>query len=306
MYETSTNHPVVCFGETLWDILPHAKLPGGAPMNVAYHLNKLGKNPVIISRIGNDEMGKDLVKVFQAKNIDTRFFQLDPKHPTGNVFAEIREHNEVHYDIVKPVAWDFIQWDDAYEALIENSEYFVFGSLIARSKVSKNTLYKCLEFANTKVLDINMRLPHFNKKVANDLLHKADILKLNLAELHLITGWFADYNSDDDRIKLLKDKFDIETIIVTKGSEGAILFINDSFYYHDGYKVIVADTVGSGDSFLAALLSKMIDRSPPAEMLRFASAMGAFVASCPGGCPDYQVEQVHLLMNKSNQTIITV
>jgi fructokinase len=114
MHHTKLKHPVVCFGETLWDILPHAKLPGGAPMNVAYHLNKLGKNPAIISRIGADELGKDLRHEFESRKIDTSYFQIDKVHPTGKVFAEIKENNEVHYDIVKPSAWDFIQWQDDF------------------------------------------------------------------------------------------------------------------------------------------------------------------------------------------------
>ncbi|MEO7765821.1 MAG: carbohydrate kinase, partial [Ferruginibacter sp.] len=255
------NHPVVCFGEILWDILPYAKLPGGAPMNVGYHLNKLGKNPAIISRTGSDELGKELMQVFKSKEIDTSFFQVDEIHPTGKVFAEIKENNEVQYDIVKPVAWDFIQWKDEFSTLVSQAAYFVFGSLITRNKQSKNTLFKCLEIAKTRVLDINLRPPHFSKKTVEELLKKTDILKLNLAELHLITGWFNDYNSDEDRVTLLKEKFFIETVIVTKGGEGALLHINDSFYHHPGYVVTVADTVGSGDSFLAAIISKLIDRS---------------------------------------------
>ena len=297
MSEIKLYYPVVCFGETLWDILPHAKLPGGAPMNVAYHLNKLGKNPATISRIGADELGKELMQVFESKNIDTSFFQVDNEHPTGKVFAEIKENNEMQYEIVKPVAWDFIQWEDRFTPLLEQAVYFVFGSLATRNKPSKNTLFKCLEIAKTKVLDINLRPPFFNKKTVEELLKKADILKLNLAELHLITGWFTDYNSDEDRIKLIKEKFGIETIIVTKGGEGAIVYINDLFYHHDGYVVKVADTVGSGDSFLAAIISKLIEKASPNEALDFASAMGAFVASCSGGCPDYEITQVNELRN---------
>ncbi|MEO6721529.1 MAG: carbohydrate kinase [Ferruginibacter sp.] len=289
--------PVVCFGETLWDLLPEGKLPGGAPMNVAYHLTRLGKNPAIISRIGNDTLGKELMDVFKSRNIDTRHFQFDNQYPTGKVFATIKEDNEVQYEIVRPVAWDFIQWDDRFESLIKEAEYFVFGSLITRNKISKSTLFKCLESANTKVLDINMRPPHFNKKIVGELLRKADILKLNLAELHLITGWFNEYNSDEDRMKLLKEKFDIATIIVTKGGDGAILNVDDGFYHHDGFTVTVADTVGSGDSFLAAILTKFLDGCNPIDTLGFACGVGALIASYHGGCPDYRPEEIDRLMN---------
>ena len=297
MNSTTITPPVVCFGETLWDILPEGKLPGGAPMNVAYHLSRLGKNPAIISRVGNDLLGKELMEVFKSKGINTRHFQFDNQHATGKVFATIKEDNEVQYEIVKPVAWDFIQWKDEYESLIAGAEYFVFGSLAMRNKISKSTLYKCLEYANTKVLDINMRPPHFNKKIVAELLRRADILKLNLAELHLITGWFNDYDSDEDRMKLLKEKFDIGTIIVTKGGDGAILNVEDKFYHHNGFTVTVADTVGSGDSFLAAILTKLLDGCNPIDTLGFACGVGALIASYHGGCPEYRLEEIDGLMN---------
>ncbi len=301
---TTATPPVVCFGETLWDLLPHAKLPGGAPMNVAYHLTKLGKNPAIISRIGTDVLGQELMQVFQSKQIDTRYLKFDRQYPTGKVYATIREDNEVSYDIVKPVAWDYIEWEDRFADLVAEAGYFVFGSLVTRNKVSRNSLFQCLECANEKVLDINMRPPHFNKKIIAELLQKATILKLNLAELHLVTGWFSDYNSDEDRMNLLKEKFNLQTIIVTKGGEGAILNTGDQFYHHDGYKVVVQDTVGGGDSFLAALLTKFLDGSPPAETLSFASAVGALIASHAGGCPDYNPEEILTLLNTDSPALI--
>ena len=245
-------------------------------------------------------MGEKLVNICSGYGLCTDYFQIDYKVPTGKVYAEFKEHNEVAYNIVKPVAWDFIQWEDDFVPLIQNSEYFVFGSLITRNKQSRTTLFKCLEITKKKVLDINMRPPHYNKKIIEELLRKADILKMNLAELHLITGWFSDYNSDRDRIRLLKDKFGIQSIIVTRGSEGAILNLGDSFYDHPGYTVEVADTVGSGDSFLAAIISKLIDRAPPEQVLDFASRLGAFIASCKGACPEYAlsaISQIHSIGN---------
>src|SRR5258706_7721080 len=126
-------HPVVCFGEILWDILPSGAVPGGAPMNVAYHLQKLDKNPALITRIGNDAEGQQLMKIFSGYDVCTDFFQVDNKYETGKVFANPNEYNEVIYDIVKPVAWDFIVWDDSLSDLVTNAEYFVYGSLAARN-----------------------------------------------------------------------------------------------------------------------------------------------------------------------------
>ena len=296
MTSNNSTFSIVCFGETLWDFLPEGKLPGGAPVNVAYHLKQLGKNPAVVTRIGNDELGKELKEVYKSKNIDTRFFQVDEEHSTGKVFATIKEDNEVEYEIVQPVAWDFIECNKEVEQLVAASDYFVFGSLVSRNEKSRNSLLHCLEFAKTKVLDINLRPPHFTKEIVTQLMEHADMLKLNLSELHLISGWFADLNSDEEMVNLLQKKFNLKTIIVTKGGDGAMLFMNGEFYYHPGYNVKVADTIGSGDSFLAAILSKLMDGTSPAEALDFASALGAFVASRTGACPGYEISDIIALM----------
>ncbi|MGN6196814.1 MAG: carbohydrate kinase family protein [Ginsengibacter sp.] len=288
---------VVCFGEILWDFLPQGKVAGGAPVNVAYHLTQLGKSPAVITKIGDDDLGKELKKSFEQKKIDTTFFQTDPIHPTGKVIADIKDH-EVVYDIVKPVAWDFIEWKEEFSSLLNESQYFVFGSLVTRNDVSRKTLFQCLEVAHTKVLDINLRPPHFDKNVLKELLQKADMLKLNEGELHLISGWFNDLKNDEDRIQFLKEDFNINTIIVTKGSKGAVLFSNDIFYYHKGYPVSVADTIGSGDAFLAAMISSFIDNVGEKDSLDFANALGALVASRSGGCPVYEMNEVREFMKK--------
>ena len=171
--ENLTDHKVVCFGEVLWDILPSGPVPGGAPMNVTYHLHKQQKNPALITRIGLDDKGKELHNIFSDHGVCTDYFQIDYDHETGKVYAEPNEHNEVVYDIVMPVAWDFIQWEDSFENLISNADFFVFGSLSARSQVSKNTLLKALETAKNKVLDINLRAPHFNRRICRRTIIKS-------------------------------------------------------------------------------------------------------------------------------------
>ena len=289
--------PVVCYGEILWDYLPQGKLAGGAPVNVAYHLKQLGKNPAVITRIGDDEEGKELKESLEQKKIETDFFQTDPIHATGKVIADIKDH-EVIYDIVKPVAWDFIEWKEEYFSLIKESKYFVFGSLVSRNEASRKTLFQCLEVANKKVLDINLRPPHFDKKVLQELMQKADVLKLNSGELSLISEWFNHFKNDEGRIKSLKEDFNINTIIVTKGGDGAILYRNDIFYYHKGYNVSVADTIGSGDAFLAAMISSFIDNASENDSLEFANALGAFIASRSGGCPAYELNEVRELIKK--------
>jgi len=294
--ENNNDHKVVCFGEVLWDILPSGAVPGGAPMNVAYHLHKQQKNPALITSIGIDEKGEQLVKIFSDYGICTDFFQVDYEHETGKVFAEPNEHNEVVYEIVKPVAWDYIKWEDDFENLVSNANYFVFGSLASRNNVSKKTLFQLLEYAENKVLDINLRPPHFNRRIVEELLSKADFLKLNLAELELITGWFSKHTSIEDRVRSITDKFKIQNMVVTMGGDGAVLYYNGNEYLQKGYKVDVVDTVGSGDAFLAGLLARLLDNASPVNALEFASGLGAFIAMQKGACPVYNVDEIYNLL----------
>lgn len=292
-------HQVACFGEVLWDILPDGAVPGGAPMNVAYHLRKLKENPAVITRIGDDDDGQELQKIFWRSDVCRDYFQVDPIHQTGKVFAKPNEHNEVTYDIVQPVAWDFIEWKDELENLVKDARYFVFGSLAARSEQSRDTLFRLLEVANTKVLDINLRAPHYDLGLVQELLKHADYLKMNAAELELIAGWYADYNAIEDRMSLIREKFNIHNIIVTMGGDGAVLKTGNKILRHHGYKVNVMDTVGSGDAFLAGFLSKIIEIETDDAALEFASAMGAFVATKKGACPDYEVSEVNSFIKQA-------
>jgi len=291
--DVSIMNQIICYGEILWDILPGAEVPGGAPMNVAYHLNKLGHPPAVITRIGKDERGEKIIELLEGKNIVTKHIQLDNLLPTGIVYATPNERMEMQYDIVAPVAWDVIEWNDELGELFSGNHYFVFGSLIARNPTSRDTLFRLLDVARNKVLDINLRPPHYDNKLLNDLLTKADIVKMNHEELHFISDWFdRDLKTDEDRINLVQNKFKVDTVIVTKGGDGALFSIDGKIYSHPGFKVIVQDTVGSGDSFLAALLAGMIDNRKPADMLEFACAVGALVTSKKGGWPEYELSDI--------------
>ena len=227
---------------------------------------------------------------------------MDDTLETGKVNATINQNKEVTYEIVKPVAWDNIQWEDKLETLVSGADYFVFGSLATRSEISRDTLFRLLEIAKFKVLDINLRAPHYNRPIIEQLLDKINLLKLNQAELELITGWFTEYQSDIDRIKVLQDKFSIPNIVVTKGENGSLFNCNGVVYSHPGYQVIVADTIGSGDSFLAALLAKLLADYTPGEALSFAGALGALIAGYNGACPDYNIEEINDLM-KNNEAV---
>jgi fructokinase len=297
-------HPVVCFGEILWDILPSGAVPGGAPMNVAYHLKKLGTNPALITRIGLDDYGKKLVDILSTNGLSTEFFQMDYDHSTGLVYAKPNEHNEVVYDIVFPCAWDFIEWNHTIDDAVKRSDFFVYGSLTSRSKASRETLYKLLDVAKRKVLDINLRPPHYNRSSVEYLLSKTDILKVNKAELELITGWFSQFESTEDRIKILQDQFKIGTVIVTMGGDGSMVNNNGNIHYNAGYKVLVADTIGSGDAYLAGFLHQQLNTTSVDDSLAFASGLGALIATYQGACPNYETAEINALINNNSLTKI--
>ena len=283
---------IICFGEMLWDVLPQKELPGGAPMNVAYHLQKLGMAPAVISRVGKDARGEKLLALLKTNGLTTAYIQEDATHETGVVLAMLNERAEATYDIVSPVAWDFIEYHEDLKKLVAAADFFVFGSLASRTENTRNTLFQLLEQANTKVLDINLRAPHFSKAGVEALLQQCHILKINDQELPLIAGWYGNLKKMEDQMALLQKRFNINTIVTTRGGEGAILKIGDELYQHPGFKVRVSDTVGSGDAFLAALLCKLSQHETPADALEFANGLGAFIASREGACPDYALANV--------------
>ncbi len=285
----NTEKGIVCFGEILWDVLPDRELPGGAPMNVAYHLTKLGHPTSLISRLGNDERGHRLRAILEGRQLDTGFVQTDAHYGTSVVMATPNEAGDMKYEIVKNVAWDFIELQPLHATLIANARYFIFGSLATRNVVSRNTLFQLMDIPCRKVLDINLRAPFINKELLEYQLHKIQVLKMNEEELNLVAGWYGRLDRIEDRMQLLQDRFHIETLIVTRGAKGAVVNYNNRFYAHQGFKVKVADTIGSGDSFLAGFLSKFIEGTPIDATLAYACSVGAFVATREGGCPDYDV-----------------
>ncbi|MCW3467208.1 carbohydrate kinase family protein [Chitinophaga nivalis] len=283
---------IICFGEMLWDLLPDKALPGGAPMNVAYHLQQLQEKITMVSRIGNDERGYALLDIVSGYGLRTEGIQTDDRHETGKVYANVNNRKEVTYDIVYPVAWDFIAWESTLAQLLSTARYLVFGSLASRNEVSRQTLEKALEADIIKVLDINLRAPHYTQGHIAWLLTHADILKLNETELRLISNWYDGFEDNEAAMRALSTRFNIPVVVVTLGEAGAILYREERFYYQPGLPVVVADTIGSGDAFLAGLLHSFIQQRPDQESLAFANALGALVASRSGGCPAYEVSEI--------------
>lgn len=278
------NQPILCFGEILWDVLPTSKQPGGAPMNVAVHLRNFGMNAQLISRVGNDDLGRELLEFLREKHLPTAYVQLGATHLTGIAKANLTDRNEVVYKILQPVAWDYIQYDDSLSSLYQKA-ILVYGSLVARSQTSRNTLHQLLDQVALRVFDVNLRAPHYTPLEVSYLLQKADILKINHNELEEIIGWYTSPLSEREAMEFLRDRFKLKSVCVTRGENGAILLNNDGFTEHPGFSVQVEDTIGSGDSFLAAFLYKTLQGETPAKTLEFACATGAYVATQRGATP---------------------
>jgi fructokinase len=280
-------HKIICFGETLWDMLPSGHMPGGAPMNVAIHLKYNGFDPIIISRVGTDDLGESLLDFLKKKDISTRYIQMGKTHLTGVVKVNVDDKNDITYKIVEPVAWDYIQYEEQAAQLVRESDVFVYGSLASRSLTSQATLLQYLPLAQLKVFDVNLRPPYYNPERIQHLLQFADIVKMNHQELTLIMGWFGLAGDEQQQMTYIRQRFDLQMLILTRGENGAAVLTDEGYLEHPGYPVEVEDTIGSGDSFLATFLSNYLQQQAISTSLQKACLVGAFVASCKGATPVY-------------------
>jgi fructokinase len=294
---------VGCFGEVLWDTFPGGlKRAGGAPFNVAYHLNKMGVNTYMISSVGDDELGHELIHKITAWDISKEGIQVTNEHPTSQVIAVIDENNEAHYEIVENVAWDFIKCLPADQEKLTKMDALVFGTLATRNKTSRDTLFELIESSSFNIFDINLRPPYYSISLIQDLLHKSHLAKFNKAEMKMILDFLGkEYNDEADSLHYLQDTFDIQEIIVSKGSKGALYGQKDHIYDYPAITVQVKDTVGSGDSFLAGFISKRLEQTATAhEIMTNAVALGAFITSNEGACPEYDIKDFEFFKEANN------
>jgi fructokinase len=294
------NKQILCIGEVLWDRLPSGAKPGGAPMNVALHLNAIGQNVSIASRIGNDEPGKELVSFLNESGLSTEYVQVDEHLPTSEVLVHLDENNNATYEICEPVAWDNLELTDALIAKAKEAGMLIFGSLASRNPMSRRTIMQLLENDAVKLIDVNFRKPYDTKEVVEALLKKTDIVKLNDDELVVFAQWYNKHKHDEKSlVKWLAVQYDVKMVCVTKGDKGALLYWNGDFYEHPGFRVNAVDTVGAGDAFLAGLVSSLIENHPPQDALAFACATGAFVAGKAGATPKYDMDEIDAILHGS-------
>ena len=289
---------VICFGEVLWDKFLTGSKPGGAPMNVAIHLTKQGVDSLLISSVGHDEDGEKLKAFINAKNVSSNYIQLHKSLPTGAVEVALDNEKQATYTIVNPVAWDEIQYNQNLNHIVEAADALVFGSLACRREISRKTLFQLFEFTKLAVFDMNVRLPHLDFMILGELLHRCDILKINEHELEILIDHFhIEANGLENQLKKLSHAINTRIICITLGDKGAAVLDGDSFYNHPGFSVIVADTVGAGDAFLATFLAGYLRKRPMETVLEESCAIGAFVATKEGANPDYQKDDVFSMPN---------
>ncbi|PRX39217.1 carbohydrate kinase family protein [Salegentibacter salegens] len=276
----------VCYGEVLWDIFPDEKKIGGAPLNVASRLSSLGISTGMISSIGNDQKGKKIKTYLQKRSISTENITVQNEYPTGVVNVSLSVGGSATYEIAHPAAWDKIEIAGTMGSVVLESDAFIFGSLVCRDNISRNSLFKLLEIAPYKVFDINLRSPHYEKDLLIKLMQKADFIKFNDDELFEIAEMMGSkHNSLEQNLHFVSEQTNTRTICVTKGRHGAVLLKDEKRYYNSGFKTKVKDTVGAGDSFLASLIAGLLKNEDPQSSLDFACAVGALVAGEDGANP---------------------
>jgi fructokinase len=284
---------IACFGEVLFDVFPTHRKIGGAPLNVGLRMASLGIDTQIISRIGQDEIGQELLDFVKKNSVSTDSIQIDNSFSTGEVLVKLDEKGSASYTINYPVAWDKIEATPEAQNAIANADALVFGSLVCRDNTSYQSLLSLLNSAKYKIFDVNLRAPFYTKELLTDLMNKADFIKFNDDELYEISEYLGSpFHSLEQNIQFIAEKTNTKHICVTKGSHGAVLLYNNQLFYNSGYKITVADTVGAGDSFLAGLLTKLLTGFTPQKAIDFACALGALVAQNEGANPKISAEAI--------------
>ncbi|WP_319481415.1 carbohydrate kinase [uncultured Draconibacterium sp.] len=291
------NKEILCIGEVLWDRLPSGAKPGGAPMNVALHLNAIGMDATIASSIGNDDEGNKLKDFLNSSGLDTSYIQTEDFLPTSEVLVQLDENNNATYEICEPVAWDNIRLTNELMDKAKRSGLLIYGTLASRNPISRESIMFLLDYSGVKLIDVNFRKPYDSQKVVEGLLMKADIVKMNDDELVVFANWYNKHKYDEKSlIKWFASQYNIKMVCITKGEDGAILYCEGEFYEHPGFKVDAVDTVGAGDAFLAGLISSLINDKTPDEALAFACATGAFVATKTGATPNYDMKEINSIL----------
>lgn len=288
--EKQTSGEILCVGEVLWDALPEGLFLGGAPLNVARHLHALGEEVAMVSRVGQDRLGREALRRLKARGMPTHLIQPDAALETGFVAVTLDDGGTPAYEIVQPVAWDALALTDALAGRAERAAAVVFGSLAQRQETARRTVRRvCASDGALKVFDVNLRPPHDSRSVVEASLGLADVVKLNDHELDRMRDWFGLPGGLRPTVEALAERFGCRAVCVTRGAAGSALWGDGQWWEHAGYRVRVKDTVGAGDAFLAAMLAGLLAGRAGEELLDLANRLGAYVATRSGAVPAYEI-----------------
>ena len=275
------NALIIGIGEILWDMLPQGQQLGGAPANFAYHVSKLGMQGVVVSAIGNDALGDEIMSFLEDKNLDLHLMRVE--NPTGVVNIVLNNVGIPMYNIVENVAWDSIPFTSELEVLAQNTKAVCFGSLAQRNEVSRNTIRRFIESLPQqclKVFDVNLRQQYYSREIIEWSMTHCDVLKLNDEEIvELKRIWAMEEITDASFCAVLQRRYDIKIVILTCGAEGSYVYSKDgAVSSQETPTVDVVDTVGAGDSFTAAVVLSLIKGESIAVVHSKATAVAA--ATC--------------------------
>lgn len=283
------NKIVVGMGEALWDVLPEGKKIGGAPANFAYHVSQFGLPSCVVSAIGDDALGKEIIENFTYKGLDQLIAEVP--YPTGTVQVEIDQTGIPLYDIKENVAWDNIPYTEHLDALAKRTKAVCFGSLAQRNVVSRNTINHFLDTMpkdddSLIVFDVNLRQGFYNKEILCKSMQNCNILKINDEELITVSRMFGYPGIDlQDKCWILLGKYNLKMLILTCGINGSYVFTPGNVSFQPTPKVEVADTVGAGDSFTAAFIASVLKGKSVTEAHSIAVKTSAFVCTQKGAMP---------------------
>ena len=283
------NDMVVGMGEALWDVLPEGKKIGGAPANFAYHVSQFGLPSCVVSAVGDDALGREIVENFTSKGLNQLIAEVP--YPTGTVQVEIDQAGIPQYDIKENVAWDNIPYTDQLESLAKRTKAVCFGSLAQRNVVSRDTINRFLDAMpqtddSLVVFDVNLRQGFYNKEILCNSMSRCNILKINDEELVTVSRMFGYPGIDlQDKCWILLGKYNLKMLILTCGINGSYVFTPGNVSFQPTPKVEVADTVGAGDSFTAAFISSILKGRSVQEAHSRAVQTSAYVCTKKGAMP---------------------
>ena len=295
-------HLIVGIGELLWDIVPNGMRLGGAPAIFAVMAGRLGNRAAILSRIGRDDLGRQAIDRLNPMPVETGFIQVDLQHETGRVTVSL-ENGEPHYTIHEPAAWDFLELSDEWVQLVERADAICFGSLAQRNPQARQTIQSLAANASAtciRVFDVNLREPFYSADVLEESLQLATVVKMNDAEVPLVLD-LLDMTIKEAPVpgetlptseylraaaeRLLAEFPSLQMVAATRGSRGSLLVTRDEWDEHPGFPVKVADGIGAGDAFTAAMTHYMLRGADLATLNDAGNRWGGWVASQSGAMP---------------------